>query len=141
MTRPRTTAYWVVFLVGCGSAALPDTGMDTGIDTGTDTGGDTPAAPDVPVDAPLPVCATTTPLELSQCVEPARYQTDLEEIAMPREPMTAHWQVVQDLCADRLTGLGFTVERQAYGTGVNVIGVRMGTTEPDHRVLPVQLGL
>src|SRR5690606_20146741 len=72
---------------------------------------------------------------LSQCVEAARYQADLEAIAMPREPESAHWQAVQDLCAERLEGLGFTVERHAYATGVNVIGVREGTSEPQRRVL------
>jgi Zn-dependent M28 family amino/carboxypeptidase len=54
---------------------------------------------------------------------------------MPRVPASAHWQVVQDLCASRLTALGFAVERHAYGTGVNVVGVREGDAEPARRVL------
>jgi Zn-dependent M28 family amino/carboxypeptidase len=49
--------------------------------------------------------------------------------------MSAHWQVVQDLCADRFEAAGFTVERHDYGTGVNVIGVRMGSATPAERVL------
>ena len=54
---------------------------------------------------------------------------------MPREPESAHWQAVQDLCASRLTELGFEVERHTYATGVNVVGVRDGTSEPQRRVL------
>lgn len=104
--------------------------MDAGRDAGSDAGGE-----DAPVDAPLPACGNATALELTQCVDAARYQTDLELVAMERVPESAHWQVVQDLCADRLTSLGFTVERQAYATGVNVIGVRLGASEPTRRVL------
>jgi len=54
---------------------------------------------------------------------------------MERDPGSSHWQEIQDLCADRLTSLGFTVERHAYATGVNVIGVRTGTSDPDHQVM------
>lgn len=92
------------------------------------------AAEDVP-DGALPACGTGGPIPLARCVDGARYQADLEAIAMARSPASAHWQVVQDLCATRLTELGFTVERHSYGTGVNVVGVREGTTEPARRVL------
>lgn len=97
-----------------------------------DAGRDAAPRPDA---GPLPTCATTDPLALGQCVEQARYQADLVTIAQPRDPGSAHWQAVQDLCADRLTSLGFTVERHTYATGVNVIGVRDGATDPTHRVL------
>lgn len=120
----------------CGGCEGPrtelDAGPDAGDDAGRDAGRDAGERPDA---GPLPSCGTASPLELSQCVEPARYQTDLEAIAMPREPSSTHWQAVQDLCAARLEELGFTVERHAYATGVNVVGVRAGTSEPSREVL------
>ena len=118
-------------LIACGGSPAADAGLDAGRDAGRDAGGE-----DAGMDAgPLPACGAESPLALSQCVEAARYQADLETVAMPREPESAHWQAVQDLCASRLEALGFTVERHAYATGVNVIGVREGTSEPARRVL------
>jgi hypothetical protein len=116
--------------LACGDPATPDAGVDAGSDAGRDVGVD--GGSDA---GPLPSCGAATPLELTQCVESARYQTDLEAIAMPREPASAHWQVVQDLVADRLEGYGFTVERHTYATGVNVVGVLSGTSDPTHRVI------
>jgi Zn-dependent M28 family amino/carboxypeptidase len=60
--------------------------------------------------------------------------TDLGTIEGTRTSNTPHWQAVQDLCADRFASLGFTVERQAYGTGTNVIGVLEGTSAPAEQV-------
>lgn len=80
-------------------------------------------------------CGTDRPGALVACVDGSRYQTDLEAIASPREPGSAHWQTVQDLCADRLEGLGFTVEREDYGTGTNVIGTKAGTAGGDEYVI------
>ena len=118
-------------LAACGAAPASDGGIDGGRDAGRAAGGE-----DAGTDAgPLPACSAESPLALSQCVDAARYQADLETLAMPREPGSAHWQAMQDLCAERLEGLGFTVERHAYATGVNVIGVREGTSEPERRVL------
>jgi Zn-dependent M28 family amino/carboxypeptidase len=68
-------------------------------------------------------------------VDSARYRAELAAITGPRSPGTPHWQAVQDLCAARFEELGFMVERHAYGTGVNVIGVRTGTSLPDQRVI------
>lgn len=69
-------------------------------------------------------------------VDRAAYEADLTSIAAgPRSPRTPYWQTVQDLCADRFAALGFEVERHAYTTGVNVIGVRAGTTRPAERVV------
>jgi len=68
-------------------------------------------------------------------VDRAAYEADLTAIAAPRSPGTPHWQAIQDLCADRFASLGFTVERHAYATGVNVVGVRMGTAKPAERVV------
>jgi Zn-dependent M28 family amino/carboxypeptidase len=70
-----------------------------------------------------------------QCVRAQHYLDDLNFIALPRPPKSAQWQAVQDLCADRLTSLGFQVERQSYGSGVNVIGVRSGASAAGERVL------
>jgi Zn-dependent M28 family amino/carboxypeptidase len=65
--------------------------------------------------------------DLMALVDGQRYQDDLSFIAQSREPKSSHWQEVQDLCASRLTALGFKVERQTFASGVNVIGVRSGT--------------
>lgn len=68
-------------------------------------------------------------------VDRAAFEADLTVIAQPRNPGTPHWQAVQDLCAERFAALGFEVERHAYATGVNVIGVRAGTKTPAERVV------
>lgn len=120
-----------LFLLGCPSPSSPDTGVDAPLDTGVDA----PPGLDAPLDAPLEACGTGSAEALGQCVERARWEADLSTIAMERVPESAHWQVVQDLCADRLTSLGFTVERHTYATGVNVVGVRTGTTLPAEQVL------
>jgi hypothetical protein len=86
-------------------------------------GSSTPRTPDAPVQAHTQV-------------EQQRLIDDLASMAAaPREPGSAHWQAVQDLCADRLAELGYTVERHAFATGVNVIGVRSGARLPGERVV------
>jgi hypothetical protein len=85
-------------------------------------------------DAP-PACPGQTPAELMDCVDPERYLADLEFISEERVPDSPHWQAVQDLCADRLTELGYEVTLQNYGTGVNVVGLRAGTELPDEHVI------
>ena len=70
-----------------------------------------------------------------EAVDRASFEADLTMIAAPRAPRTPHWQVVQDLCADRFAQLGYQVERHAYSTGVNVIGIRPGTKLPAERVV------
>lgn len=62
-------------------------------------------------------------------VDGNRYETDLAAVAGVRNNGSAAWQAAQDLCASRLISLGFTVERQDYGTGVNVIGTLPGETD------------
>jgi Zn-dependent M28 family amino/carboxypeptidase len=64
-------------------------------------------------------------------VDGQRYQEDLSFIAKPRVPKSAHWQAVQDLCAERLASLGFSVERQTFAEGVNVVGTRPGRNPSD----------
>lgn len=82
-----------------------------------------------------PGCQTETPEQLRDCVEGARYQNDLEFIAQPRPPGSAHWQAVQDLCFDRFTELGLEVERLPYATGTNVVARLQGTTTPGEQIL------
>jgi len=72
---------------------------------------------------------------LAACIDKARYVADVTFVAAERTPGSAHWREVQDLCATRLTELGYEVERQTYATGVNVVGLRRGTSTPDDVVL------
>ncbi len=126
---------WVIALLfvgaSCERTVTPPVAQDA---AGAADAADVPPA-DAPQTAPLPACGTGSPLALARCADGARYQSDLEAVARVRPPSSAHWQAVQDLCATRLADLGFAVERHAYGTGVNVIGVREGATEPTRRVL------
>jgi len=106
------------------------------VPVGTDVGAD--VAVDVPpsVDVPPPVpCGTESPAALSSCVDQARIVAHLEALVGERPTGSAHWQSAQDYCASALSGYGFTVERQAYGGGVNVIGTRPGTTRADELVV------
>jgi Zn-dependent M28 family amino/carboxypeptidase len=65
-----------------------------------------------------------------------RYIADVTFIAQaPRTSIDPHHQVVQDLCAERLSELGYEVERHDFGNGVNVIGRLTGTTYPDEIVI------
>ena len=66
----------------------------------------------------------------------SRYIADVEFIAQaPRTSIDTHHQAVQDLCAERLTGLGYEVERSEFRDGVNVIGTLRGTTRPEEIVI------
>lgn len=64
-----------------------------------------------------------------------RIEGDVRMLAVDRGEGTPGRQMAQEFCVERLSSLGFTVEKHAYGTGVNVIGVLAGTTEPDKHVL------
>ncbi len=117
---------------GDGSSDTPDGGGTT--DPGTTDPGTT--NPGTGADASTePGPPPTGPLAIAQRVDQARYTADLTTIAQPRLPGSTHWQEIQDLCASRFTEYGFTVERQNYGTGVNVIGVRTGTSEPASEIV------
>lgn len=74
-------------------------------------------------------------LAAARGVERARLESAVEFLAQPRATNTPHWQAVQDRCAVAFEEAGLTVERHAYGTGTNVIGVKRGTTRPDEYVL------
>ncbi|HEY4058333.1 MAG TPA: M28 family peptidase, partial [Kofleriaceae bacterium] len=67
-------------------------------------------------------------------VDSSRYGADLAGITGDRTHGNAHWMETQDRCAQRFEELGYTVERYAYATGVDVVGVLPGTTTPDERV-------
>lgn len=81
--------------------------------------------------APEKVTPTSTPE-----ADRNRYVADLKFIAQaPRTSIDPNHQAVQNLCAERLTGLGYEVERHDFGDGVNVIGTLAGTTRPDEIVI------
>jgi len=120
MHKTRIAFHWL-FLV------LPSLGCGGG---GNATKIDTAVAPvDTRLTADTPstkACSMASAVGMRACVSAARYREDLEFVAQPRSPGSAHWQAVQDRCAGRFAELGYTVERQAYGTGVNVLGTRVG---------------
>lgn len=113
----------------------PDTAPDTVPDTAPDTN-DT-AAPDADTTEPtLPQpCGTTSAAALAGCVESSRLTTDLNAIAGARPTGTAKNREVQDFLATRLTELGFTVTRDDYGRGVNIVGTKLGKTSPTELVV------
>jgi Zn-dependent M28 family amino/carboxypeptidase len=81
-------------------------------------------------------CNGTPPSNAAaDAVDASRYRADLEFIAAPRTPGSAHWQATQDRCAEALAAAGLTVTRQSYGSGVNVLGELKGTSAPDDIVL------
>ena len=104
------------------TATASPTGSESGVipTTGEPTGGDGCAA---------------SPQALADCVDPAAFEEDINFIADLRTPGTTHWQAVQDLCADRLTEYGYEVALQDYGTGINVVGRRLGSKTPEQIVL------
>lgn len=106
-----------------GESIDPDDGTAPGPDS---TGIDTDNASDA--------CAAS-PEALADCIDIDRYASDLAFIANPRPPGSEHWGQVRDLCAARLEAAGYTVERQDYGTGTNVIGRKDGTSAPNEVVL------
>ena len=77
----------------------------------------------------------SSPEGLAACVDAARYESEVKLIAGERDPGSVHWQVVQDHCADVLTKSGFGVEKHDYGSGVNVIGTKLGKGKAEQRVL------
>jgi hypothetical protein len=131
----------------CGQPGAGDSQASATVDetstasTSTTTGDSTTSAPtssggttEEPTTGEPDPCAES-PQALADCVDPAAYAEDLQFIADVREPGTPHWQAVQDLCADRLAELGYEVVLHDYGTGVNVVGRRLGTASPEQIVL------
>lgn len=141
MTRRPTPTGVTTYLLACAALAVAcggttRAGEDTArLDTAAE---DSAAAEDtgVAVDTSVAVdSATADTVVPGPAVEQSRYEADLAFVAAPRSPGSAHWQAVQDLCADRFAALGYTVERHAYGTGVNVIGKLAGTAAPAEQVV------
>jgi hypothetical protein len=144
MTLPRRLALLLCPLA-CGSvdadtAGLSTTGGSTtaasdssGAPTSTGSAGSTGSTGD-PTTGGVDPC-TASPQALADCVDPAAYTSDLQFIADIRTPGSPHWQAVQDLCADRLTELGYEVQLHKYSTGINVVGRRVGASLPNEIVL------
>lgn len=63
------------------------------------------------------------------------YASDVAFAARERPPESEHWRAVQERCASVFEHAGLKVSRQAYGTGVNVIGELPGTSHPDEIVM------
>ncbi len=101
-----------------GDAAMADAAVDMAVDAGIEIG----------------PCGAT-PESIRGCADVSRYGASLALVAQPRPPGSAQWQAVQDECAAVFEAAGFDVERHAYGTGVNVIGVKPGVDRPEERVL------
>ncbi len=114
------------------ATALAALGCGKSDDTKGGSGG---SAGDAAADGTSTNCKTDSATSLMDCVDTELLKKDVTFIAKPRAPGTAHWQAVQDLCADRFAKYGFTVERHKYATGVNVIGRKPGTGKPDDQVI------
>ncbi|HVH47742.1 MAG TPA: M20/M25/M40 family metallo-hydrolase [Labilithrix sp.] len=124
----RRVSALVVVLASCGDSVSPDgaggapqdAGTSSSLDGGSD--GSDGAAP-------------SGPYGLLERVDQARYLADLTTIAKPRLPDSPHWKEVQDLCAARFAQYGYVVELHDYGTGVNVLGVKAGSSPDAHQVV------
>ncbi len=116
------------------SGSKAETAGDTETATASTTASTTATTTELPTTGELDPC-TASPQALADCTDQALYTADLTFIADIRMPGSPHWQAVQDLCADRLAELGYDVQLQDYGTGINVVGMRPGTTSPDELVV------
>lgn len=133
----------VVVLAGLTAATLVACGDDGGADGGGGPGTSTSTATatvtttgggDGGAGGGGSACAES-PQALADCVDPGAYEEDLAFVAEVRPPGSPHWQAVQELCAARLEEHGYEVELHDYGTGVNVLGRRAGTTTPEETVV------
>lgn len=82
-----------------------------------------------------PSCDPTTPEGLMWCIDAQAYEDHLAFVAEPRAPQSSHWMAIQDYAQSHLEGLGFTVERRNYATGINIVASRAGTDLSDEIVL------
>ncbi len=142
MARINWGGIAIVVVSACGgakgSAAESSEGTTTNIvggsttsSTGGQTSSGTGAIDDTGDDDPC----NDSPEALAGCVDADAWADDLVFVAQARVPDSPHWQEVQDLCFDRLTELGYEVDRFDYGTGVDVIGRRPGSAVPDEIVM------
>ncbi len=71
-----------------------------------------------------------TAAEVAKLVDEDRLWEDLVQLAKPRPPDSAHWQLAQDTCAQRFAELGFDVTLEPFEmeghAGVNVLGTLAG---------------
>lgn len=127
--------FGLALVIGCGGGGAAEAGTGTGSGSGSGTGegastsgssGAVPTTGGGESTGAVDPCLES-PQTLADCVDAAAYKQDLEFIADLRVPGTPHWQAVQDLCADRLTEYGYQVALQDYGSGVNVVGRRLGS--------------
>ncbi|HMR76767.1 MAG TPA: M28 family peptidase [Polyangiaceae bacterium] len=93
------------------------------------------AAADVMADAGSSACDKTSAASLRDCVQRSALESDMQFVAKPRSPGSAHWQAVQDLCKSRFEQYGFSVNLQNYATGVNVVGIKQGTDKASEEVI------
>jgi len=111
------------------TAVQPDTVPDTAVepDVTPDTADTSPLVPQT--------CGAGSALALAGCVEMARLSADLDQVAVARPSGSTANATVRALLAARLETLGYTVELDDYGRGVNVIGKRTGKTTPNDHVV------
>src|SRR5690606_7611063 len=81
------------------------------------------------------VCDATSADGLMWCVDAEAYEAHLMFVAEPRAPQSDHWAAIQDYAQTHLEDLGYTVERRAYDTGLNILATRAGTDLSDEVVL------
>lgn len=109
---------------------------DADVTGGDATGADATGADVTGADPPgSEACAAHSAAALTGCVDAEAIARDVTFIAEVRTPGSPHWLAVQELCADRLTMLGFEVELHEYGGGTNVIGRLPGTELANEVVL------
>ncbi|HVI03936.1 MAG TPA: M28 family peptidase [Enhygromyxa sp.] len=86
-----------------------------------------PVADPDPAREPVPT-ASDRAAKLAEGLDRAAYEADLRFIAAVRPPGSAHWQAVQDRCAETLEASGFTVSRvTGDGAGTSVVGRKQGS--------------
>ncbi len=121
---PWTLALAVAFAPACDGGDGGDPGNSGDADVAVEAEIVAEVVPQIP-----------TPAELAAGLDQALWWEDLQFIAQPREPGSAHWQAVQDLCTQRFEDLGYAVSLHEYATGVNVIGIKEGLTTPDEWIV------
>lgn len=82
-----------------------------------------------------PPCTTDSAEGLLYCVDQDAIAGDVSFVAEIRPPRNAHWLAVQEMCMDRMAMLGMEVQIHEYSTGINIVGRRPGTTNPEQLVL------
>ncbi len=75
-------------------------------------------------------CSETQPNEVnsveSVLVDQHSYELNLNFISAPRPTGSAHWREVRESSIKQFSKLGYKVEEQNYGSGVNVIAIKQG---------------